>query len=73
MLKIIPHVISDAPQGSALGPMFFLLYINDIPGRPDRKLGFFAGDSPILAREYSPDRPCRNFSPRSLLKQWFSK
>jgi hypothetical protein len=52
MLNILPHVISDALQGSALGPMFFFSYINVISDGLDTKLGFFAGDSPILARDY---------------------
>ena len=49
------EVTSGVPQGSVLGPMLFLLYINDISSNITSQMRLFADDS-ILYREInSPD------------------
>ena len=43
-------VLSGVPQGTVLGPMLFLLYINDIADNVDSQMRLFADDS-IVYRE----------------------
>ena len=38
------HVFSGIPQGTILGPLLFLLYINDITEDVDSELRLFAND-----------------------------
>ena len=45
-------VISGVPQGSVLGPVLFLLYINDINGKIKSSIRLFADDS-IIYRKIS--------------------
>ena len=46
-------VISGVPQGSVLGPILFILYINDLPGAVNRSVKIFADDTKIY-RNVSP-------------------
>ena len=48
------NVTSGIPQGSVLGPILFVLYINDLPRHVRSRAELFADDTKIFARN---DRP----------------
>jgi hypothetical protein len=42
------HVTSGIPQGSVLGPMLFVIYINDMPEMVDSSAYLFPDDTTIF-------------------------
>ena len=42
-------VISGVPQGSVIGPIMFLIYINDLPDGIKSHMGLFADDTKLYA------------------------
>ena len=43
-------VTSGVPQGTVLGPLFFLIYINDLPNSVSSSISLFADDSYVYRR-----------------------
>ena len=50
------NVVSGVPQGSVLGPLLFLLYVNDLPECiKNRKVAMFADDLKLYSTHVSND------------------
>ena len=50
-IKAIPHGVA---QGSTLGPLLFLLYINDLPNAINGTPRFFANDTRLISDNVNP-------------------
>ena len=47
-------VLAGVPQGSILGPLLFLVYINDLPDNLESLAKLFAGDTSLFSTVYNP-------------------
>ena len=49
------RVTSGIPQGSVLGPLLFVAYINDLPQHATNEVRIFADDTKLFARSEAPE------------------
>ena len=57
MVKLLAKVTSGVPQGTVLGPLMFLLFINDIHENINSSLRLFA-DNALLYRSIDTANNC---------------
>lgn len=62
------------PQGSILGPLLFILYINELPKQVLQKMVLFADDATIIFRHISETGLKESITNTlTLLQEWFDK
>ena len=67
------EVLSGVPQGSVIGPLLFILFVNDIPGVAHSLIQMFADDIKIFRSLLSPDDHSRLQEDLSDLEQWANR
>ena len=50
----VTQITAGLPQGSRLGPLFFIIYINDITEGLESDILIFADDCTLLASDVNP-------------------
>jgi hypothetical protein len=66
-------VTSGVPQGSVLGPILFLIYVNDLPEGIDSFLSMFADDVKIIRRIMTDEDRQRLQDDLDKLEEWSRK
>ena len=67
------QVISGVPQGSVLGPLLFLLYVNDLPDWIKNIINMFADDTKIWSTITSQADSCLLQEDLNSLELWSKK
>ena len=69
----VESVLSGVPQGTVLGPLLFLIYINDIEQNLTSKIRLFADDSAIYRNINSPNDAKSLQNDIFRLQEWAAK
>ncbi len=64
------EVISGVPQGSVLGPVLFVIFINDMPEQISSFLSLFADDAKLYAKSSTPEQQSTIQEDLSKLQSW---
>ncbi len=63
-------VESGVPQGSVLGPVLFIIFINDMPNQIDNFISLFADDTKLYGRSTTTDKQSSIQNDLSKLQVW---
>ena len=67
------NVTSGIPQGSVLGPILFVIYINDLPANVKSQVKMFADDTNLFTRVDVPNNHETTQNDLDELMQWSNK
>ena len=67
------EVLSGVPQGSVLGPLLFILYINDLPNHVNSSIQMFADDTKIFTKVDKPEDTTKLQHNIDELQKWSRK